>query len=408
MNIMNEPPLIGTGNLARDTLAGQVAVVTGAGGGIGFEAARALAWLGARVVVAEIDAKTGRTAAARISAEMGAGSAVFIRTDVGDERSVARLARRIERTFGRVDIVLNNAAVAPIGAIKDRPIGDWDKSYRVNLRGPVLLARAFLPGMLVRDRGVFVCVASSPGPYLGAYEVLKTAQVELANILAAELEGMNVRAFTIGPGMVKTAAFASAIRQVAPLYGQTIEEFLEANKDHLLSVEAAGAGLAAAAALAARFHGQSIGAKAALIAAGIEAPEEAGDAAPPELTADEFAQALAACRKVRTTLKEQADGWEKRPLFERQWTLRDFRKEAGMTVEDWLEALGRLAEALAARDAAALAKLHTPLGRLAGYYGHLAELAAGYFKDPAKRDEYVGIVRGWRREVEELIESLKR
>ena len=85
-------PLIGTGNLRRDALAGQVAVVTGAGRGIGFEAARALAWLGARVVVAEIDRKTGREAAARISAEMGAGAAVFIHTDVGRERSVTRLA----------------------------------------------------------------------------------------------------------------------------------------------------------------------------------------------------------------------------------------------------------------------------------------------------------------------------
>ena len=362
--------------------------------------------MGARVVVAEIDAKTGRTAAARISAEMGVGSAVFIRTDVGDEHSVARLARRIGRTFGRVDIVLNNATIAPIGAIKDRPIGDWDKSYRVNLRGPVLLARAFLPGMLARDQGVFVCVASSPGPYLGAYEVLKTAQVELANILAAELEGTNVKAFTIGPGMVKTATFASAIRQLAPLYGQTVEEFLEMNKDHLISVEAAGAGFAAAIALASKFHGQLLGAKAALIAAGIVLPDEGGAARAIRLSAEEFDRALAACQKIRATLKEQSDGWQKRPLFERQWTFRDFRKEAGMPVEDWLEALGKLKAALAAHNAEALAKLHPPLDRLAGYYGHLAKLAADYFKEPDKRDEYVGIVHGWRREVEELAGAL--
>jgi NADP-dependent 3-hydroxy acid dehydrogenase YdfG len=87
-------PLIGMGTLAGDALAGQVAVVTGAGRGIGFEAARALAWLGAHVCIAEVDRRTGREAAGRIAAEFGEGVVSFLRTDVGNERSVARLARR--------------------------------------------------------------------------------------------------------------------------------------------------------------------------------------------------------------------------------------------------------------------------------------------------------------------------
>ncbi len=399
-------PLIGTGNLTRDTLAGQVAVVTGAGRGIGVEAARALAWLGARVAIAEIDAKSGREAAARIAAEMGAGSAAFFRTDVGDERSVANLAERVQRSLGPVDIVLNNATVAPLGAVADRPIRDWDRSYRVNLRGPVLLARAFLPGMLARGRGVFACVASSPGPYLGAYETLKTAQVELANILAGELEGTNVKAFAIGPGIVRTATFEEAIAQLAPMYHQTAEEFLAMNKDHVISVEAAGAGFAAAIALAARFHGQLLSAKPALMAAGIALPDDGGDARTIELHPEQFDRALELCRAVRATLREQSEGWQARPLFERQWTIRDFRKEAGMPAEDWLEALEKLENALAARDARAVSRLGIPLDRLAGYYRHLADLAMGYFKDSAKREEYVGIVRGWEREAGELTEML--
>jgi NAD(P)-dependent dehydrogenase (short-subunit alcohol dehydrogenase family) len=402
-------PLIGTGNLRRDALAGQVAVVTGAGRGIGFEAARALAWLGARVVVAEIDRKTGREAAARISAEMGAGAAVFIHTDVGCERSVTRLARRAERAFGQVvDIVLNNATVAALGAISDRPVADWDLSYRVNLRGPALLARTFLPGMLARDRGVFVCVASSPGPYLGAYEVLKTAQVELANILAAELEGTNVKAFAIGPGIARTATFEAAITQLAPLYGQTVEQFLEMNSNHLISVEAAGAGFAASIALAGKFHGQLTSSKAALFAAGIGLPGEESAAENVQLSAEEYERALAACQKVRRTLQEQAEGWRARPLFERQWMLRDFRKEAGLPVEEWLEGLARLEKALSNRDAAALAQSRLPLERLSSYYGHLAKMAEGYFKDPAQRDEYIAIIHGWQGEAEELVEELAR
>lgn len=405
---MNKIPLISTGNLKRDSLTGQVAVVTGAGGGIGLEAARALAWLGARVVVAEINGKIGREAAARIAAEMGEGTAIYVQTDVGDEKSVARLARRVRKAFGEVDIVLNNATIAPLGAVKDRPIADWDRSYRVNLRGPVLLARAFLPGMLERDRGVFVCVASSPGPYMGPYEVLKTAQVELANTIAAELEGTGVSAFTIGPGIVRTATFEVAIPQVAAFYGQTVEEFLEMNKAHLISAEAAGAGFAAAIALAPKFHGNLLSSKPALVAAGIEIPDETDGAKPLELTVEERARALAACRKVRSTLKEQSGGWRERPVFERQWMIRDFRKVAGMPVEDWLDALEKLEEALASQSVAAAMQPRAPLGSLSDYYNHLAELAAGYYRDPTPRDEYVGIVRGWQREVEELIESLRQ
>jgi predicted amidohydrolase len=82
------------GRLLGWRIAGQVAVVTGAGWGTGFEAARALAWLGAHVCIAEVDRRTGHQAAGRIAAEFGEGAVSFLRTDVGNERSVARLARR--------------------------------------------------------------------------------------------------------------------------------------------------------------------------------------------------------------------------------------------------------------------------------------------------------------------------
>ncbi|HEY3344256.1 MAG TPA: SDR family oxidoreductase, partial [Anaerolineaceae bacterium] len=178
-----KPILISTGNLTRQTLKGQTAVVTGAGGGIGFEAARALVWLGAHVVIAEIDPQKGKAAEKAIREEFGMGAVMFIHTDIGDERSVAELSRQAIHAYGKVDIVLNNATFAPLGAVLDRPIRDWDASYRANLRGPVLLAQAFLPGMIQRDAGVFACVSSAGGAFMGAYETLKSAQVELARTL---------------------------------------------------------------------------------------------------------------------------------------------------------------------------------------------------------------------------------
>jgi NADP-dependent 3-hydroxy acid dehydrogenase YdfG len=127
---MSETPLIGRGNLTRESLKGQVAVVTGAGRGIGYEAGRALAWLGARVILAEIYPGSGKAAAESLCRELGDGLVTFIQTDVGDESSVVNLANQALKKFGKVDIVINNATVTPMGAVKDRPIKDWDYSYR--------------------------------------------------------------------------------------------------------------------------------------------------------------------------------------------------------------------------------------------------------------------------------------
>jgi NAD(P)-dependent dehydrogenase (short-subunit alcohol dehydrogenase family) len=92
-----------------------VAVVMGAGGGIGFEAARALLWLGARVVIAEIDESSGSGAARRLRQEWPDSDVLFIATDVGDEAAVGRLVETTRAQLGPIDIVLNNAAVAAVG-----------------------------------------------------------------------------------------------------------------------------------------------------------------------------------------------------------------------------------------------------------------------------------------------------
>lgn len=404
--MQSDLPLIGRGTLTREALADRVAVVTGAGRGIGYEAARALAWLGARVVVAEIDKRTGIAAAQCIAGEMGADSAVCIRTDVSDERSVRHLAQEAGKHFGPVDIVLNNATVSPVGPVPEARIASWDASYRVNLRGPVLLARAFVPGMLRRGHGVFVCVASSgAAPYMGPYEVIKTAQVELANTLAAELEETGVITFTIGPGLVHTPGAEGTIPKIAALYGKTVDEFYDLSKAHIISAEAAGAGFAAAIAMASQWRGQEIGSVQALRAAGIE--WEAPAVAAAGLSQARCAEALALCREVRTTLAEQSAGWRERPLFERQWVVRDFRKHAGMPVEQWLEQLERLEAALDACDAAGVAALRAPVGQLAAYYSHTLEVARGYLaKEPEKLAESERAVGAWHAAAAGLAEIL--
>ncbi|MGD1994753.1 MAG: SDR family oxidoreductase [Anaerolineae bacterium] len=397
--------LIASGTLPADALAGEVAIVTGAGRGIGLEAARALIWLGARVILAEIDQENGKDAERRLAQEFSPEAVRFVQTDVGDEQSVSRLKSAALDAFGRVDVVINNATITPMGPVQDVPIDRWDASYRVNLRGPVLLAQAFLPGMLERDSGVFVCVSSVGEAYMGAYETFKAAQSHLARTLDAECEGTGVVAFTIGPGLVRTPGAEAGIAALAPLYDKTVEEFYAMSEEHIISAEAAGAGFAAAVALADRFRGQEIGSVQALRAAGIPLPSEAEREAV-ALSRQAFEMARSLCDQVRTTLAEQSAGWQERPFFERQWVARDFKRQTGKPVDWWLESLEQLEDALAAQDGAAVAETQVPLPKLVGYYEHLQELAASYEKDPARREENVRIIRGWQETVEQLNDLL--
>jgi hypothetical protein len=253
--------------------------------------------------------------------------------------------------------------------------------------------------MLGRHHGVFVCVSSTGTAFLGGYETFKAAQVHLANTLDAELEGTGVIAFTIGPGLIPTETANRAVEKLAPLMGMTVSEFFTLNKNIVLTVEEAGAGFAAALALAEQFRGQEISSLQALKTAGYKfgpAPEQV--TAPGKANVAARQQAIALCQAVRTTLAEQAEGWKSRSLFERQWVVRDFKKTAGMPVEEWLDALACLEETLKGPGAAA----RPPLEKLAGYYNHLAELAKGFEKDPLKLQDSLNHVYGWVEEVERL------
>jgi NAD(P)-dependent dehydrogenase (short-subunit alcohol dehydrogenase family) len=397
--------LIANGNLTRETLKDKTALVTGAGGGIGFETCRSLLWLGAKVVIAEIDGEKGGTAVRALNEEFGAGAALFVRTDVGDERQIRELKKRAIKSFGKVDIVINNATLAPLGAVEDTPISVWDSSYRVNLRGPALLAREFLPEMRRRNSGVFVCVSSLGTAYMGAYESMKAAQVHLANTLDAELEGTGVVVFTIGPGYVPTGTAVTALPKLAGMMGLDLAALQETLKEQTISVEAAGAGFAAAAALAEQFRGQETASMAALAAAGIDL--RIGDAPGVEYSESDFERIRSLAAKVRRTLGEQYDGYRQRSVFEQQWLYRTFKKYAGGTIEDTLQKLGQVEEAAGKRDGVRLAAVRLRAEGVATYHGFMHEMAKGYVKDPKLREEQLAIVWGWKEDAEHLADAMK-
>ena len=241
-----------------------------------------------------------------------------------------------------------------MGAVKDTPVESWDFSYRVNLRGPVVLARKFLPAMIERKHGVFVCVSSSgAAPFMGAYEVFKTAQVELSNTISAEVEGTGVYAFTIGPGISKTPGFVEGGGKVASLMGMSLEELFELNKNAQISPEAAGAGFAIAIALAKKYHGQETSSIQVLREAGIPLTDQeetqmqeqkpSQNKKPKQQNPAKTEAHLNSIKRSLKTYLEQSEGWKKRNLFERQWVSRDFKKTTGMSIDEMqttLKALG--------------------------------------------------------------------
>jgi NAD(P)-dependent dehydrogenase (short-subunit alcohol dehydrogenase family) len=408
--------LIGKGNLTQDSLKGEVVVVTGAGRGIGFETARSLVWLGANVVIAEIDEKNGKAAEEEINKEFGAGKVFFVKTDIGNEKDIDKLYEAALKKFSKVDVVLNNATVFPIGAVKDTPVESWDFSYHVNLRGPVCLARKFLPSMIERKHGVFVCVSSSgAAPFMGAYEVFKTAQVELSNTISAEMEGTGVHAFTIGPGISKTPGFVEGGGKVASLMGMSLVQLFELNKNAQISPEAAGAGFAIAIVLAKKYHGQETSSIQVLREAGIpltdqEEPhvEERRSSQPKEeqtTKTNEDQSNPELYQAVMKTYLEQSEGWKKRNLFERQWVSRDFKKTTGLSIDEMQTTLKTLGNNL--KTNASTVDFIEPLNQLAGYYIHQQAQLKGFEKNPKKLEENLKTIDGWIRDAKALIASLK-
>jgi len=191
-----------------DELRGQVAIVTGAGRGLGRVTALALARAGVRIgVVARSGEQIAETA---LEIRKTGGQALAVVADVSDAAAVEHMARQVERTLGPVDLLVNNAAtMGPLGPMWEADAGDWWHTFEVNLRGPYLCSRALLPGMIARRRGRIINLATTAATvavaHMGAYVIAKTALIRFTENLAAELINSGVSVFALDPGTVRTA-----------------------------------------------------------------------------------------------------------------------------------------------------------------------------------------------------------
>jgi len=189
-------------------LEDRVAIVTGAGRGIGYAAAEAFVREGARVVLAELDPELGTQAESRLRA--AGGEARFVPTDCGDRASVEALLTRTDELFGALHVLYNNASIF---LPQDQPVADldetvWDRVIRVNLKSVFLCCKFAIPRIIRSGGGSVINTASSAAvigiPGCDAYTATKGATVALTRSLAVEYGRQGVRVNCICPAGVET------------------------------------------------------------------------------------------------------------------------------------------------------------------------------------------------------------
>jgi 3-oxoacyl-[acyl-carrier protein] reductase len=190
------------------SVAGKTAIVTGAGTGIGRSIVQLLAERGARVVAAGLQPERLRETVDEIVA--AGGEAVAVDADVSDPVAIEAVAARAQEEFGGTDVLVNNAAIYPIGPWHEVDAAEWDDVFATNVRGYFLMAKAVRPQMMARGGGAIVNLASVTffwgEALLLAYVASKGAVVGFTRALAREAGPEGIRVNAVAPGAFPTAA----------------------------------------------------------------------------------------------------------------------------------------------------------------------------------------------------------
>jgi NAD(P)-dependent dehydrogenase (short-subunit alcohol dehydrogenase family) len=202
--------------VSTQELTGGVAVITGAGSGIGEALAKHAASLGMKVVVAELSQERGEAVASAINAE--GGEATFVKTDVTSYESMQAMAEAARTAYGAITVLVNNAGISVMGKIWEVPIEQWERSIDVNFRGALYGIKSFLPEMLKSGRPGFICnvcslasfsMASKMAPYFNT----KHAILSLSECLNIEMqeEQAPIHVCAAAPGMISTRIFEDTV-----------------------------------------------------------------------------------------------------------------------------------------------------------------------------------------------------
>lgn len=186
-------------------------LITGAGSGLGLALALRYARAGARVAC--VDLLPERTEAAR--AALAGDGHLALQADVGDDASMQALHDAVQAAWGGVDVLVNNAGIASVGAMVETTMDEWRKIIEIDLLGVVRGCRLFIPGMLAAGHGQVLSTASFAGlagaPGMMSYGVAKAAVVAMSEQLRAEMHGTGVRVGVICPAFFRTNLLDTAI-----------------------------------------------------------------------------------------------------------------------------------------------------------------------------------------------------
>lgn len=220
---------------AKQALAGGVAVITGAGSGIGEGLARHAAALGMKVVLADIAKDRIEKVAAEITA--AGGTALPVPTDVSDPGALDRLAETTRAGFGDVRLLVNNAGIETLGFTWEIPAALWEKTLNINIHGAIHGVRAFAPGMLAAGKPAYIANVASIGalgmmPVQTSYILSKHAILAFSECLYLEmqLKKAPVQVSAVLPGPVATRIFKDSEGAADPVvvrHRQVMRDMLE-------------------------------------------------------------------------------------------------------------------------------------------------------------------------------------
>jgi len=208
-------------------LKGQIAIVTGAGRGIGRATALELARLGADIVIADLDQAGAKRTAEEVAA-LGRRS-LATATDVTSRADLRAMVDRTKAEFGRIDILVNNAGIYRAAATLDVTEEHWDAIMNINAKAVFFASQAVIPTMAAQKSGSIVSLASMAGK-IGSktnlpYNASKAAVVSMTKSLALAHAAEGIRVNCVCPGFVETDMWAQVSREQGALLGMTAEEF---------------------------------------------------------------------------------------------------------------------------------------------------------------------------------------
>jgi NAD(P)-dependent dehydrogenase (short-subunit alcohol dehydrogenase family) len=211
-------------------LEDRVAIVSGIGPGMGRDISLALAREGANLVLGARTEERLREVAGEVEAQ--GRKAVYVPTDVTQEDQCLALAEKARETFGRIDVLVNNAFIQPpLERIEDDDVADWRRSHEVNVLGTLHMTKAVIPHMKEQGSGSIVFINSmtirNPGENLGAYSATKGALLMMARTLARELGRYGIRVNTVVPGYIWGPSLKWWFKQLAKEQGRTREEIYD-------------------------------------------------------------------------------------------------------------------------------------------------------------------------------------